>query len=66
MIASTFKLSAGASYIFSCVPKSKPKKGITIVSETKENKTVKMLKMIFPRRKANKVLRISEHGKILS
>ena len=49
MIASTFKLSAGASYIFSCVPKSKPKKGITIVSETKENKTVKMLKMIFPK-----------------
>ena len=36
-----------ACNIFSCVPKSNPKKGITIVKENKEKTTLKIFEKIF-------------------
>jgi len=45
--AAALRLNGGGLYTFSCVSKSIPKNGTTIVKETKENKTLNTLKKIF-------------------
>ena len=57
-MAVAFRLNGGGSITFSCVSKSIPKNGITIVKDTNENKTLNILNRILAVQMANKVLRI--------